>query len=596
MKDHQDSTSALLNMLQIMASALSTLSGREFFVGMANLLYVQSGADYVIIGECQQPGEIRTRALLKDGQPLPNMDYRLAGTPCEGLMEGHCCCYRQGVAEQFPQDQMLADLGVDSYIGRALHDNDGKPLGLIALLYRHPKEQSQLLAQMLDLCASRTGAELERQAQIRHLKYLSEHDPLTGLYNRTRLNKAVERIEDNGALLLLDLNHFKDINDTLGHGTGDRLLVAVADRLKALGDDQRIEVYRLGGDEFAILLLEPGSPVELCERIGQQLARTFRVDGIDLSVGASIGIARVPDHGRDLEPLLRCADVAMYGAKHSGRLWQCYDPKQDGNSPQRLALLHGIKGALSGGQFQLVYQPKLALADQRLVGVEALLRWHHPVQGEIPPGRFIPLLEQTEHIRELSLWVMEAALRQIRLWHEQGLVIPVAINLSGANLGDNSFVFRAMKLLDGAPQWARHLEVEITETAFITNRERADWILRQLRGRGVSIAIDDFGTGYSSLSYLHRLPLDRLKVDRSFILNMEEDDQARAIVQTIIDLAHGVGLEVVAEGIEKPEVAQALYEMGADQAQGFLYGRPMAPAVLRAWQMRREKNRARRAR
>jgi diguanylate cyclase (GGDEF)-like protein len=423
-------------------------------------------------------------------------------------------------------------------------------------------------------------------------EHASLHDTLTGLANRKllfeRANDMLEEAERTDvrmALFLLDLDRFKEVNDTLGHQVGDRLLQCVGDRLAGVvrpGD----MVARLGGDEFAILLpaladLEEAQ--EAAARIGAALREPFAVDGMRFDLEASIGIAMYPQHAHDFESLLRSADVAMYLAKESRSGVQTYDPAQDHNSTKRLALLGELRKALEHGQLELHYQPKADLAGGRVIGLEALLRWQHPERGVVAPDEFIPLAEQTGLMRELTAFVVDAAVRQVAEWRVRGLGQPVAVNISVRDLHDCRF---SQHLRSRCEFWRvdpSDLQLEITEGVLLHDPERAIEVLHELAGMGVALSLDDFGTGYSSLGHLKRLPVTEIKIDRSFVQRMDVDADDAAIVRSIIELGDALGLRVVAEGVETAQAWDELAAMGCPAAQGFYLAGPMPAGEATRW-------------
>src|SRR5215207_2009260 len=419
-------------------------------------------------------------------------------------------------------------------------------------------------------------------------RHQATHDALTGLPNwgllRDRLEQglaAASRSEAEVALLLIDLDRFKEINDTLGHTYGDKLLCQVGPRLQSVlreGDT----VARLGGDEFAVLLpLVDGAAEaeQVAARLREALHRPFDVDGVALDVEASVGIALSPWHGSDTEALLRNADIAMYVAKELKAGAVVFEPEEHVTAPTRLTVLGDLRRALEGtGELFLNYQPKYTLYGERIEGMEALLRWQHPTQGMIPTGDFTPAAEGTGIILRLTEHVLELSLAQLRGWMDAGLAVPVAVNLSTRCLLDAGLPDMVARLLaqHGVP--ARLLRLEVTESAVMGDAARCMEVLQRLHDLGVKLSIDDFGTGYTSMAYLRRLPVDELKIDRSFVLGMCTSQQDAVLVRTAIDLGHNLGLTVVAEGVEGEEHVDALRALGCDIAQGFHYARPMPAA------------------
>jgi len=428
----------------------------------------------------------------------------------------------------------------------------------------------------------------ERTAELEHQAL---HDGLTDLPNRTLLHDRLQRAILAGhrdglpaALLLLDLDHFKDINDTFGHQCGDILLQQVSRRLRgALRESDTLA--RLGGDEFAVLLpaTDAQGAVLVAEKLLALLERSIEIRAQSVAVEASIGITSYPEHGEEADTLLQRADVAMYIAKRSHSGFAVYAFEQDHHSPDRLALIGDLRAAIERDELLLHYQPKVALASGAVVGVEALVRWQHPRQGLVLPDRFIPLAEQGGLINPLTRWVLAAALQQCRAWQDAGMDIPVAVNLSMRNLQNPRLAETAAELLTEWNVVPTSLRVEITESGLMSEPARARATLTRLRALGVGSAIDDFGTGYSSLSYLKRLPVDELKIDRTFVRQMAHDTHDAAIVRSTIRLGHDLGLTVVAEGVEDARTWELLAGLGCDIAQGYYLTRPLPAAEFTHW-------------
>ncbi|HEX7444201.1 MAG TPA: EAL domain-containing protein, partial [Acidimicrobiales bacterium] len=427
----------------------------------------------------------------------------------------------------------------------------------------------------------------ERKAFEHRLAHQATHDPLTGLPNRTllldRLDGALARSRRHDrrvAVLFLDLDHFKVVNDSLGHGLGDRLLVAISERLAVAlrpGDT----VARFGGDEFVILcedLVEEQDAVTIAERVDEALGAPFVIDETEVFVGVSIGIALPDGDDAEAETLIRDADAAMYRAKDKGRArWELFDNAMRASAVDRLDIENALRRALERRELRVFYQPIIDLRTGAIDGVEALLRWEHPERGLLPPGDFITVAEETGLIVPIGSWVLDQACRQVQRWQADGEhagSLRIAVNLSGRQLGHSRLVDDVAGVLADTGINPAAVELEITESVLMDDVESSAETLGGLHALGVKLAVDDFGTGYSSMSYLRRFPVDLLKVDRSFVDGLGEDPGDSAIATAIITLAHTLGLDAVAEGVESPLQLAELRRLGCDRAQGFFMARP----------------------
>ena len=427
----------------------------------------------------------------------------------------------------------------------------------------------------------------DKKRAEQELRYLANYDTLTGLPNRTllseRLARAVvraRRIESRVAVLFLDLDRFKDINDSMGHAAGDRILKAAAARLLSTVRETDT-VARLGGDEFTVVLEEIDSVAE-AERVAKKIITAFHApldlnDQNDVSISPSIGVSIYPDHGLVPTDLLKFADTAMYQAKDRGRnTYQVYTEAMDAEARKRATMAAALRKALERGEFHLVFQPRLSLLEGRITGVEALLRWYSAELGEIPPATFIPLAEETGLILSIGEWVLRESCYTLQRWRRQGMNNTcMAVNVSVLQLLRSDLPGQIRSILDETGVPANRIELEVTESMVMANAEQTISVLRELKRTGVSLAIDDFGTGYSSLVYLKRLPIDTLKIDKEFIGDLTTDPDDEAITATIITMAHSLGLNVVAEGVELPEQLYYLREQGCDEIQGYWLSLPM---------------------
>ncbi|MDX6199702.1 MAG: hypothetical protein QOJ79_2853 [Actinomycetota bacterium] len=433
------------------------------------------------------------------------------------------------------------------------------------------------------------SAEQSLTARVRHQ---ANHDALTGLPNRAQLlDHAAALLADPTlrgeplSVLLVDLDRFKDVNDVLGHASGDVLLSRVGPLMAGAvrGDDL---LCRLGGDEFAAILprCDEATAVAVAKRLLELISVTMDIDGVLLNVEASVGIAVSPhfDEG-DIDTLLRHADIAMYTAKRARHGYQVYEADQDTATRERLNLLGEMRQGILRDEFVLHYQPKLTLADNQLIGVEALARWNHPTRGLIAPGEFIPVAESTGLIVPFTLHVLRKAIEQVARWQAGGTQLSVAVNLSPRCLAEVDLTDQVLGLLAAYGVAPSLLELEITENTLAHDPERALATLTELHDAGIRISIDDFGTGYSSMSYLKRLPVSELKVDRSFVMGMLSNLDDGILVRSVVDLGHNLGLTVVAEGVEDQETLEALAAVGCDVAQGYHLGRPMDSSAFQSW-------------
>ena len=423
------------------------------------------------------------------------------------------------------------------------------------------------------------------------LSHQALHDSLTGLPNRALLLDRLDQVlrvahreHTTFALCLLDLDRFKEVNDTLGHQCGDRLLQEVAIRVRSVLRDSDT-VARLGGDEFAVLL--PGACLEgataTVVRIKHALEKPFDLDGHRPDIAGSIGITIFPEHADDATTLLVHADVAMYNAKQTGCGYAVYDPNLDEHSLDHLALPREFRQALAGNELMLHYQPLMDIAEHRVTTVEALLRWQHPRHGLIPPTRILPLADRIGVLDTLTAWVLDTALAQCHSWRERGLMLRVAVNISPRTLRDADLANKVAQALKRHTVPADFLTLEITEEAFMADPEQVLAVLGQLDKMGVQLAVDDFGTGFSSLAYLKQLPIHTIKIDKSFVIGMAPHDQDEAIVRSVIELSHNLGLVVVAEGIEDQQTLDRLAELRCDVGQGFLMSKPVDAKALENW-------------
>ncbi len=570
-----------------MVRGVSSATGDTFFNLLVQSLGDALNADYVLIGELfgEERESVRTVAVYARGRDMENLSFPLAGTPCERVIAEGLCSFEEGVRQKFPLDHIAAEMGVESYVGVPLFDASGRVIGPMAVMGRKPLENIVLAEKMLLVFAVRAAAELERARSEKTIQYMAFYDPLTGLPNGRLFNDRLSQILANAertkrfpAVMFIDLDRFKNINDTLGHVAGDELLKAVAERLASVLRKEDT-VARLGGDEFLVLLpdirvAEDGASI--AAKLIDAMKPSFSINGIELHVALSIGIAIFPFDGDCPDSLLKNADTALNRAKELGRNnYQFYLSEMNERSLHRLGMESMLRKALERGEFLLHFQPQYTLYDQKVIGFEALVRWQHPEKGMISPGEFIPLAEETGLIGPIGEWVLRTACHQNKAWQNAGFEPKrMAVNISARQFYRQDMVGLVKQILSETglePCW---LELEITESLIMQDVEEAIHKLTKIREIGVQIAIDDFGTGYSSLSYLQRFPVDTLKIDRSFVRDLTGSVDGSAIVDAVIALAHSLKLKVVAEGVETDEQMNLLRIKDCDRVQGFLLSKP----------------------
>jgi diguanylate cyclase (GGDEF)-like protein len=561
-----------------LASALADIVGRRawwkalFNVAQYTLALSASG---VVLDACLHPGELprfTTRTLL----------VILAAGGVFFLLNVAVTAVAVALVQQLP---LLAFLREDVLFHAFTTGALVAISPIVVVSAKHSLALIPLIAVPMLVAYKTASMSLEKEHQ-------SLHDALTGLPNRALFHDRAEqailsarRHRTAMAVLLLDLDRFKEVNDTLGHHVGDLLLKEIGPRLRGVLRDSDT-VARLGGDEFGVVLPELADPAEItaiADGITTALSHPVVTDTLRLDVEGSMGIALYPDHGDDADTLLQRADVAMYIAKDAPVRYAVYRSEQDHYSPQRLALVGDLHRAIGAGQLVVYYQPKIWLETMSVAGLEALARWRHPEHGLIPPDEFVPLAEHTGLIKPLTLLVLEQALRQCRTWHDAGHQVGVAVNLSARTVHDPDFPNEVEGLLHASglrPHW---LALELTETAVMADPTRSMETLHRLDDMGVGLSIDDFGTGYSSLAYLKRLPVHEIKIDKSFVMQMTSDENDAVIVRSTIDLGHNLGLRVVAEGIETIDVRDQLAAMRCDVGQGYYLSRPIPAEEVTPW-------------
>ncbi|WP_051216374.1 EAL domain-containing protein [Ferrimonas futtsuensis] len=542
--------------------------------------------------------QITTYSICSDGQIMENFTYDLAATPCENVAGRQTCVYQHKVQEQFPDDLILQELGIESYIGTPIYDPDNHPIGIMVVLDSKPLTQVKQVQEILEIFAAKAGAELQRQSAENKMRQMAYQDYLTRLPNRALLHEHLRhnleecRTQAKGAAMyLLDLDHFKTINDTLGHDVGDEVIRGVGRRLREHLDDS-VFVARMGGDEFVVVQsCEPDQEEAQARRMADGLialmTKPLQVGDRLLNAGCSIGVVLYPDGLPTHKPteldLLRFADIALYQAKNNGRhQYVVFRSELQDKINDRIQIERGLRDALENDGFELHFQPQIR-SNGDLVGVEALLRWNRADGRPISPASFIPVAEETGLILKLGAWVFSAAFKQASHWQTLGCCPKrISINVSAWQFAQSDFVEQLMSQLHQTTIDPSRFVLELTESALLQDVSETISKLQLIRQAGFQVSLDDFGTGYSSLAYLKDLPLDELKIDKSFVDELNQGT-SQPLLESMIAIGQHMHLGVIAEGIETNQQRIQLEQMGCHIFQGFLYGRPMPAEKLQQW-------------
>ena len=585
--------------LRSVVEGTAAVTGKDFFYSLVYHLTCALSVSYAFVTECIEktiPERVCTLAFWCKEDFGENFEYSIANTPCEKVIAGLSCHYPSKLRTIFPLDQDLVKLNAESYVGVPLVNSSGKILGHLVVIDERPMTDGSTELSILKIFAARAAAELERQKAEKQLAYDALYDRLTDLPNRTllsnHLNRALKKYRRNPshkfAVFFLDLNRFKYVNDSLGHESGDLLLKGIAQRLKSCLRASDI-LARLGGDEFAILLEDIQTMSEaskLAERIQQSLKSPFHLGIHEVFSSVSIGIAFSEPNLKSAEDLLRNADIAMYKAKALGASnYELFDESLHTQVVNRLHLETDFNHSLDRGEFQLHYQPIVSLLDGRVVGFEALTRWQHPQRGYVSPEEFITLAEETGMIIPLGWWVLQEVCYQLKEWQLKfkNPDLTVAVNISQKQLSQPHLIDSLIQILQTTGLEPRTLQLEITESLLMQDVQTTMETLKQLKSLGFGLHLDDFGTGYSSLSYLHSLPIDTLKIDRSFVRAIDSEGNNSEIVETIMMMAKSLDLKVIAEGIETPAQLSRLQTLQCLYGQGYLFTKPLNPYSLSNW-------------
>ena len=484
------------------------------------------------------------------------------------------------------------EVGLKACWSTPIKAKDGRVIGTFAFYFMESRAPSRWHQRIVDACVHLGALAIERKEARAQIAQLAYHDMLTGLPNRAQLLELIDQAiadcpaEKQLALIFLDLDHFKDVNDTLGHSAGDALLIEFTKRLRARIQPSDV-LGRLSGDEFVIVMpnCDPARASMVASNITEALASPLWIDNRQISISASMGISIYPDNATDIDTLMQQADAAMYKAKQAGRsTHRFFSADMNRLAEQRLVFSAALRQAIANDRLKLVYQPQTRTVDGRLYGVEALARWHDPDLGEVPPSKFSPLAEEVGLIEQIGLWSIREACRQMAAWRGAGLEIPcVAVNLSPLNFQNTKLAAVVAETLAANGLPPERLMLEITEGVLVNERSAAIATMNAIRKLGVGLSLDDFGTGYSSLSRLAHLPIRELKIDRSFMQDVESDATARAIVTTVVRVGQSLQLTVVAEGVETDGQLNLLTELGCDVVQGYLYARALSPSAFGRW-------------
>ncbi|MDB9524735.1 bifunctional diguanylate cyclase/phosphodiesterase [Oscillatoria sp. CS-180] len=585
--------------LRLVVEGTSAVTGESFFQSLVHYLACALNVRYALITQClEHPSRrVETLAFWQGDSFGKNFSYSTINTPCKGVLEGQECYYPNRVQQLFPCDIDLAELNAVAYLGVPVVSSAGSVLGHLVIMHDQPLKSEPIGLSIMKIFAVRAAAEMERQAVMERLLHDSLHDSLTGLPNRTyfigRLtevcNEQKHCSKQPFAVLFLDLDRFKIINDSLGHAAGNLLLIKVSQRLSSClraGDT----VARLSGDEFAILLENTESYTQvlaIVRQLQKSFTTAFQLEQRSVHVGVSIGIVFQSPTLRNPTDYLQNADLAMYQAKRQGGgEYRVFNEQMHAQAINRLNQEAALRQAIDTGELQLHYQPIFSLLNKQLSGFEALLRWWCPIQQRyIPPTEFIPLAEETGLIIPLGWWVIQTACYQLRTWQTRFGCPDLKMNINVSNLQfeQDNLIEKVLGILNSTGAEPKNIRFELTETMMMVKPEKIAVIMQELRLQGVQFHLDDFGQGFSSLSLLHELPIDALKIDRSFVSRMTTDKTAKAIVKTTMALADSLEIDSIAEGIETPEQVEHLHNLKCRFGQGYLIAPPMPSQAMASW-------------
>jgi diguanylate cyclase (GGDEF)-like protein/PAS domain S-box-containing protein len=581
--------------LHTLVQSLVGITGGDFFNHLAQELCRWFDADSATIGELIEENRIKGLATIANHKVLDDFEYTLAGTPCAMVINEGAKLYTRGVQDLFPSDEHLVLLKAQGYAGTTIRDLNGKIIGIVWVTSSKPLYMEHEWVEVMDIIAARISAEIERKRAMEKLAHQASFDILTELPNRRllidRLSQAKARCmrhNHRGAVLFMDLDHFKSINDSLGHNIGDMLLQEVARRLTEQIRDEDT-ASRLGGDEFVVLFSELSPDPQLAAQQAQQgaqkilktLSAPYTINDNELHITPSIGVVIYPMNNETADDILKFADTAMYRAKEAGRnTIRFFLPGMQQAAEEQLRLQGDLRLALKNGQLHLHFQP-IVDTEEQIVSAEALIRWQHPRQGHIKPSTIIQVAEETGQILPISEWTLRQALTLSQPWmQDDNSLRRIAINISAVHFHQVSFADQVKAILQETAFNPNQLTLEIHENTLAENLDEAKHKILALKKLGVKFCVDNFGTGYASITYLRQLPLDELKIDRSFIRDITTDPKDAKLVQTIITMAHQMEAEAVAIGVETEAQLQFLRDNGCKMFQGYYFDHPLAPDKL----------------
>ncbi len=586
--------------IKLIASGVCASTGEGFFQQLCNSLAELFSARYAYIGcmDENDPDWMKILSFTSRHQGGDIFPYHLGGTPDTEVLTNGIRAFPKDARHHYPDHRLLQALDIDGFVATPLRDRHGQPLGILAVMDNQPLQLNDNLKEILEIFAARAGAELRRVQADEHIRQLAYYDYLTGLANRAHLHehlsetlREIRASDGSGALLMIDLDHFKTINDALSHDIGDEVLRAVARRLRDVVGNRGF-LARLGGDEFAVVMhdhsakasLDMDEVQALASQLMEKLLSPLFVEERAFTLGASIGVVMLPQGGESELDVMRHADMALYRAKHLGRgNIQFYSPDMQEIAARRLLLEDGLRRAVGNHELDLYFQPQVN-ARGEVIGAEVLLRWSHPELGNIMPDSFIPIAEETGLIHSVGRWVFDQACARFTAWREQGIDFNgyISINVCPWQFNRADFVEQIRHALHQHNVDPGDIMIELTETALLYDLEEAVERLHSLRALGIRVALDDFGTGYSSLAYLRDLPLDQLKIDKSFIAELDSSVE-HPLVESMIAIGGHLGIPVVAEGVETVTQRSILQSHGCERYQGFYFSRPLAEADFLHW-------------